>query len=140
MYAGTYVAPVDDHLEELAVTTETFKPNAYVKEGCPFSFKFLVFMAEAGLLGDVNVVRLREGDPAYDKAKQRLGEHLGKPATFPTLEVERDRYLTDSDLVIEHFARRAGKRPDDMPVLSFYKQTILPKLFELHKLKTAAKS
>jgi hypothetical protein len=121
------------------VTTETFKPSAYVKEGCPFSFKFLVFMAEAGLLGDINVVRLREGDPSYAQTKQRLDDHLGKPATFPTVEVEPDRYMTDSDALIEHFAKRAGRRPDDLPVLSFYKQTILPKLFELHKLKTAGK-
>jgi len=121
------------------VTTETFKPTAYVKDGCPFSFKFLTFMAEAGLLGDIDVVRLREGDPSYAQTKQRLDDHLGKPATFPTVEVEPDRYMTDSDALIEHFAKRAGRRPDDLLVLSFYKQTILPKLFELHKLKTAGK-
>ena len=29
------------------MSSAEFKAKAYVKEGCPFSFKFLVFMAEA---------------------------------------------------------------------------------------------
>ena len=112
------------------------KANAYVKVGCPFSFKFLAFMAEAGLLDEIEIVRLREGDPDYEAAKQRLSEHLGKPASFPTVEIEPGKYMTDSDRLIEHYAQRAGLKPDDLPVLSLYKQGILPKLFELHKLKT----
>jgi len=34
---------------------------------------FLVFMAEAGLLGDLHIVRLREGDPAYEKTNSASG-------------------------------------------------------------------
>jgi hypothetical protein len=112
--------------------------KAYVKVGCPFSFKFLAFMAEANLLDEIEIVRVREGDADYDATKQKLAEHLGKPASFPTVEVEPDHYLSDSDRLIEHYAQRAALSPDEMPVLSLYKQGILPKLFELHKLKTAA--
>ena len=113
-----------------------FIAKAYIKEGCPFSFKFLVFMAEAKLLDEIEIVRLREGDADYETTKQKLGEHLGKAASFPTVEVEPNHYMTDSDRLIEHYAKRKGSRPDEMPVLSLYKQGILPKLFELHKLKT----
>ena len=110
-----------------------FKPRAYVKEGCPFSFKYLVFMAEAGLLEEIEIVRLREAAPDFQAVKRNLREHLGKSATFPTVEVEPTRYLSDSDRVIEHFARQHDLRPDDMPVLSFYKETIFPQLLEHHK-------
>jgi len=113
--------------------------KAYVKVGCPFSFKFLAFMAEAKLLDEIDIVRLREGDADYEDAKRMLGERLGKAPTFPTVEIEPNNYMTDSDRLIEHYAQRKGLRPDEMPVLSLYKQGILPKLFELHKLKTAAK-
>ena len=116
------------------MSTEAFKPTAYIKDGCPFSFKFLTFAAEAGLLDRLNVVRVREGDPTAEATKQRLSEKLGKSATFPTVEVEPDRYLTDSDRLIEHFARRESVQPDDLPVLSFYKETIFPKLIEHYKL------
>jgi hypothetical protein len=119
---------------------ETFKANTYVKDGCPFSFKFLTFAAEAGLLDRINIVRVREGDARADATKQRLSEKLGKPASFPTAEVEPDRYLTDSDRLIEHFARRHGVQPDDLPVLSFYKDTIFPKLIEHYKLTSGAKA
>ena len=122
------------------MSDSTFKPKAYIKDGCPFSFKFLVFMAEGQLLDGIDIVRMREGDPTFAAKKEKLTEQLGKPATFPTVEVEPDRYLTDSDLLIEHFARRHELRPDDMPVLSFYKETIFPQLIELFKLKKSGKS
>ena len=109
--------------------------KAYIKEGCPFSFKFLVFMAEAKLLDEIEIVRVREGDAEYEATRRKLEEHVGK-ASFPTVEVEPGNYMADSDRLMEHYAKREGLRPDEMPVLSLYKQGILPKLFELHKLKT----
>lgn len=116
-----------------------FKPRAYLKEGCPFSFKYLVFMAEAGLLDEIEIVRVREGTPEYEAAKQKISEHLGKPASFPSVEIEPAQYMTDSDRLVEHFAQRHGLRPDDMPVLSFYKGTIFPQLLEHHKETSARK-
>lgn len=120
------------------MSSEPFRATAYVKEGCPFSFKFLVFMSEAGLLEQIEIVRLKQDDPGFDETKARLSEQLGTSATFPTVEVAPGRYMSDSDRVIEHFAGPAGLKADEMPVLSFYKQTIFPKLIELHKLKSAA--
>jgi hypothetical protein len=119
------------------MSTTSFKPTAYVKDGCPFSFKYLVFMAEAGLLDEIEIVRLRESDPNFDTAKEQLGQRLGKAPTFPTVEVEPGRYLTDSDRLIEHFAARAGRSSGDLPVLSFYKETIFPQLGELFQIKKA---
>jgi hypothetical protein len=118
------------------MTQATFKGKAYVKEGCPFSFKFLTFMAEAKLLDEIELVRVREGDSDYEATKRKLAERLGK-ASFPTVELEPERYMADSDRLIEHYAKRASVRPDEMPVLALYKEGILPKLVELHKLKTA---
>jgi glutaredoxin 2 len=122
------------------MSDQAFKSKAYVKEGCPFSFKFLTFMAEAGLLGEIEVVRVEGSGPAAESTKQFLGEKLGRSVTFPTVEIEPGRYMTDSDALIDHFAKREGKSLDTMLVLSFYKETILPKLFELHKLKMAPKT
>jgi hypothetical protein len=122
------------------MTSDTFKPTAYIKDGCPFSFKFLVFAAESGLLDELEIVRVRDGEPGADATKQMLSEKLGKPASFPTVEIEPDRYMADSDKLIEHYARQTKVAADELPVLSFYKQTILPKLFKLHELTKGAKS
>ena len=99
------------------MSRDSSKAKAYVKEGCPFSFKFLVFMTEANLLDEIDIVRLREGDADYETTKRKLGEHLGKAASFPTVEVEPNHYMTDSDRLIEHYAKRKELRPDEMPVL-----------------------
>jgi hypothetical protein len=117
------------------MSSNGFKAKAYVKHGCPFSFKFLVFMAEAGLLDRIEIVRMKPDDPGYEAQKQKLDKHLGKSATFPVVEVEPGQYATDSDRLIERYAAEAGMKPDAMPVLSFYKQTIFPQLIELFQIK-----
>ena len=121
------------------MANDTFKPTAYIKDGCPISFKFLVFAAESGLLDDLEIVRVRDGDPSADATKQRLSDKLGKPASFPTVEIEPDRYMSDSDKLIEHYAARVDQDIEALPVLSFYKQTIFPKLLEHHKLTSGRK-
>lgn len=115
--------------------TSGSRARAYVKEKCPFSFKFLVFMAEAGLTERIEIVRLNPADPGFEATKNELGRHLGKPATFPVVEVEPDLYMADSDRLIEHYAKGAGLAADAMPVLSFYKETIFPQLIELFHIK-----
>jgi len=112
-----------------------YKAKAYVREGCPFSFKFLVFMAEAGLLGRIEIVRMKPGDPSFEAEKEKLGKKLGKAVTFPTVEVEPGHYATDSDQLIERYAAQAGLKADSLPVLSFYKQTIFPQVIELFQIK-----
>jgi hypothetical protein len=122
------------------MTPPTFKATAYVKDGCPFSFKFLVFAAESGLLDQIEIVRVREDDPSAAATKQRLSEKLGKPVSFPTVEIEPGRYMTESDELIEHYARRADGEVGNLPVLAFYKQTIFPQLREHHKLTSGRKT
>lgn len=117
------------------MNSSEFKAKAYVREGCPFSFKFLVFMAEAGLLDRIEIVRMRPGDPGFDAEKDKLGKRLGNAVTFPVAEVEPGKYQTDSDQLIERYAAEAGLKPDALPVLSFYKQTIFPQLIELFQIK-----
>lgn len=115
--------------------SDNFKAKAYIKEGCPFSFKFLLFMTEAGLLDRIEIIRMDPSDPSFEATKARLSEGLKKPATFPTVELEPGRFMSDSDRLIEHFAEAEGIRPDALPVLSFYKQTLFPQLLKLHAPK-----
>ena len=117
------------------MSSTKFKAKAYVKEGCPFSFKFLVFMAEAGLLDRVDIIRMKPQDPGFEAEKEKVSKRMGKPMTFPTVEVEPGQYQTDSDQLINRYAAEAGLTPDSQPVLSFYKQTIFPQLIELFQIK-----
>ena len=115
--------------------TERFRRKAYVKDGCPFSCKFLVFMAEAGLLDEIDIVRCNPASPSFEDEKFRLTTWLGEDATFPAVEIEPGQYKADSEALIRYFAERHEISSESLPVLAFYKQTILPQVEELHRMK-----
>jgi glutathione S-transferase len=118
--------------------SQPFKPTAYLKDGCPFSFKFWLFMVEAGLSDQIEVVRCDPDDPKFEELKAKLAAGLGKEATFPTVEVEAGRYLSDSDALIRHFATRNDADPKEFPALAFYTETLFPQIVELHEQKERA--
>ena len=82
----------------------TFKPKAYLKEGCPFSFKLLLFLTEAGIRDQLEIIRCDPKSQEFEEIKSRLQAGLHKPPSFPTVEIEPNRYLSDSDALIKHFA------------------------------------
>lgn len=110
-----------------------FKPKAYIKEGCPFSFKFLLFVAEAGIGDQLKVIRCNPQAPGFEAIKSKLQAGLHQSATFPTVEIEPNRYMSDSDALIEYFASKRNIEAGKLPALSFYIQTILPQLRRLHE-------
>ena len=112
---------------------ERMKPKAYIKEGCPYSFKFLLFMAEAKLLHGVDIIRCDPAEDEFEGIKDMLSRATGKPATFPTVEVEPKRYLTDSDRLIDYFATQYDIDQGALPALEFYRRSIFPQLDELHR-------
>lgn len=120
-----------------AASREGFRPTAYIKDGCPFSFRFLLFVTEAGLLERFTVRRINQDDADFESTKAELSQKLGKSATFPTVEVEPGHFMADSDRLIERFAAQHNVLPDALPVLSFYMQTIFPQLIELHEIRNA---
>jgi hypothetical protein len=115
------------------IAKSAFTPTAYLKEGCPYSFKFALFMAEAGLKDHFDLRRLDPDQPDFDATKDKISAALGGKMTFPTVEVEPGRYESDSDRLIERYARQHGIDVRQLPVLAFYRETILPQLEELHE-------
>jgi len=109
------------------------KPKAYIQEGCPYSFKFLLFMAEAKLLDRVDIIYCDPAGDEFEATKDMLSRATGKPATFPTVEVEPGRYLSDSDRLIAYFAAHYRVDQDTLPALEFYRRSIFPQLDELHR-------
>ncbi len=107
------------------MTTVPFKPKVYVKDGCPFSFKLLLFLAESGMTQQVEIIRCNPETPDFDSLKSKLDAGLGKPATFPTAEIEPNRYQSESDALVQHFASQRKVDVSRLPVLSFYLETML---------------
>ena len=110
-----------------------FRPTAYLREGCPFSFKLLLFLTEAGLREQFELIRCNPHASDFQAIKSKLQAGLHKAASFPTVEVAPGRYLSDSDALIEHYASQNGIEVGELPALSFYRETLLPQLQRLHE-------
>lgn len=114
-----------------------FTPTAYVKTNCPYSFKFRLFMTEAGLATHVRFVALDPDTSSHAQDKAALASKIGRGHTFPVVEVEPDNYLTDSDNLITHFAKLHDVDPVALPTLQFYQTGLFPTFLEMfHILAT----
>lgn len=112
---------------------ESFKPQAYLLMGCPFCLKFLIFMSEARLADQLDIVRVDPQGPAFDALKRKLAEATQAKATFPTVEVEPGVYQSDSDQLIDYYARRHHINVEDLTALSWYRQGVFPAFIKLYK-------
>lgn len=106
------------------------KAKAYVMKGCPFSFKFLVFMAEAGLLDQIEIVQVKPDDQSV---KDELARATGSKPSFPTVETAPGTYLADSDALIDHYAKAHGIDQGNLSVLPFYKEGLFQDFIRLYK-------
>ena len=97
----------------------TFRPVLYVKEGCPFSFKTLLFVLEAGLLDRFEVREFAQGSDEEEAIRAELSPHLEK-VSFPAVQHAPGQFQTESDDIIARYAREANVDPGQLPVLSIY--------------------
>ena len=106
-------------------------PTAYLLEGCPFSFKLLLFLSEAQLLDRVKIETVEENSGRMKELKRKFESATGK-SSFPTVEIDPGVYKSDSDALIKHFSDAHGIDASNLTALAFYKQSILPQLEKLH--------
>ena len=116
-----------------------FTPTAFVKTNCPFSFKFRLFITEAGLAANVRFVDIDPDSSSYARDKAELAAKIGRTHTFPVVEIEPETYRTDSDELIAYFAELHGIEPTTLPTLQFYRSGLYPTFLEMfHILATPA--
>lgn len=115
------------------MSQEAFRARAYLKLGCPFSFKFLLFASEAQLLDSIEIVRCDPERPEFENIKTKLERATNAKASFPTVEVEPGVYKTDSDKLIEYYAQRKRVADQKLQALSFYRDSIFPQLLKCHE-------
>jgi hypothetical protein len=106
--------------------------KTYLRTDCPYSFKLLLFISEARLLDQFEIVRCDPKSTEFEQVKEQLAKATGKKASFPTVEMEPGIYKSDSDALIEHFAANNKVDIDKLIALSFYKAGIFPQLVEKH--------
>jgi hypothetical protein len=108
-------------------------PIAYLRIGCPFSFKLLLFLSEADLLNRFDVVKCDPHSDEFERVKAKLAQATGKQASFPTVEIEPGVYKSDSDALVQLYAMKNGIDTKTLPAYSFYIDSIFPQLEKAHE-------
>jgi cell division septation protein DedD len=121
------------------MSQSTFKPKAYLLNSCPFCFKYLLFMGEAKLVDQIEVIGIDPQSPQFEETKAKLAQATQAKVSFPIVEVEPGVYQTDSDQLIDHFAKKHHVEAGSLPVLAFYKQGLFPAYINLYKENMALK-
>lgn len=111
---------------------QSTKPKAYLLLGCPFCFKFLLFMTEARLLDQIEIVSVDPKDPGYEDLKAKIGQSTQEKVTFPNIEIEPGVFKFDTEKLIDYFAEK-NHAEKDQPVLAFYTQGLFARYVDLYK-------
>jgi hypothetical protein len=98
-----------------------FKPTAWVRTNCPYSFKFRLFVTEAGISDQFQFVAMDPNSPDFARVKSEIDRRSGQKTVFPTVEVAPNEFLTDSEALINHFSAEHGIDVSDLPTLTFYR-------------------
>jgi hypothetical protein len=114
------------------MTDASFRPILYVREGCPFSFKCLLFVLEAGLLDRFEVREFAQGSDEEDAIRAELSPHLEK-VSFPAVQYAPGQYQTESDDIIARYAGEANVDPDRLPVLNTYLRGVFKRVGQLFR-------
>lgn len=110
-----------------------FRPKVYVKTDCPFSFKFLTFLAESGLSRQFDIMDCEPGSEKIAAVRVELEAKTGKSPAFPTVELAAGEFKSDSDDLIQHYADLHGIDVDSLPVLDVYKRGVFTTYIKMVK-------
>lgn len=113
------------------MTSTTFAPVVYVKQGCPFCLKLHLFLLESGQLDRVILLE-GETPEEHQRLANQLTERMGK-ASFPSAEIMPGEYLAESDALIAHFAAIAGVDPNKLPTFDAYANKVLPAFQKIYR-------
>ena len=106
-------------------TAETaFKPTVYIKTGCPFSFKFLIFITEAKILDQFQIIEVNPAAEGNLQIREKLEVAMGRKPSFPTVETAHDQYMSDSNELINYYAKQFQIAVEDLRVLDIYERSI----------------
>jgi len=114
-----------------------FKAQAHVKTNCPFSFKFRLFVTEAGLEDHVAFNVLDVLAPGHGADKAALRDRIGHAHTFPVVEIAPGEFMDDSDALIAYFAKAHGIDTAKLATLAFYRDGLFPTFLEMFRILAA---
>lgn len=108
----------------------TPKEIIYAKVGCPFTFRFILYVNEVARLSDFDIRVAKAGEASYDEIAGYLREKTGTPASFPTLETRDGDLVVGADNLIQLFAER-HQASADAEIISYFNAHMAPATREI---------
>jgi glutathione S-transferase len=103
------------------MTTPAFRPIAYLKDCCPWCFRFRLFLLEAGLQDRFDLRVFVPGDAQEAQIRAELAPHV-ENVTFPVVQVAPGQFLSDSAALVAHYAAQDGIAIDSLALLDQYER------------------
>jgi hypothetical protein len=103
------------------MTEPVFRPIVYLKDCCPWCFRFRLFLLEAGLQDKFDLRVFVPGDAREAQIRAELAGHV-EPVTFPTVEIAPGQYLADSAVLVAHYADHFGIAVERLALLDQYER------------------
>jgi len=110
-----------------------FTPTLYIKTDCPFSFKVVLFLQTAGLLEDFILAEYQQGTAEGEALKLQLAKQCGGKASFPTIEVAKGDFRSESDELIQHYAKMHGIDSKQIPIIDLYQRGLFTTYIKMVK-------
>ena len=104
------------------------KSKLFVKGGCPFSYKFIIFLNEINKLDDFEISVAHADAPSYEEITMYILDKSGQKASFPTVETDEGIFLVGSDELILHYSEIYNKSRDDIKMLSYWENNMMPRM------------
>ena len=104
------------------------KSKLFVKGGCPFSYKFIIFLNEINKLDDFEISVAHADTSSYEEITMYILDKSGQKASFPTVETDEGIFLVGSDELILHYSEIYNKSRDDIKMLSYWEINMMPRM------------
>ncbi|MBM7048392.1 glutathione S-transferase N-terminal domain-containing protein [Rhizobium lusitanum] len=109
-----------------------FKPSVYLLHGCPFCMKLRLFLLEAKLIDQVDILLVKSDSDELRHVKEKLAVYLPKVG-FPTVELTPGQYMAESDDIIAWFAEGAGIDIETLPTFQDFASGIFNRHLGLYR-------
>ncbi|MAT22910.1 MAG: hypothetical protein CML86_05370 [Rhodobiaceae bacterium] len=109
------------------------KSKLFVKGGCPFSYKFIIFLNEINKLDDFEISVAHADASSYEEITMYILDKSGQKASFPTVETDEGIFLVGSDELILHYSEIYNKSRDDIKMLSYWENNMMPRMRNIIK-------
>ena len=87
------------------------KNKLFVKGGCPFSYKFIIFLNEINKLEDFDINVAHADEPSYEEITMYILKKSGQKASFP------------GDILSQYKTNR-----DNIKMLNYWEKNMMPRM------------